>query len=72
MNPERYDLAREIRPETPRDRLVTLIKALAHPYAGADLVTWEQEALALVDQLLPLPRLTIWEWSRHRWMSKKR
>lgn len=46
--------------ERKRDRLIALIKTLAHPYAGADLVAWETEALALVEDLIPAPRW--WQW----------
>lgn len=54
--------------ETPRERLVTLVKSLAHPYAGADMTTMEYEALALIDRLIPQrPR---WSWRHRRWQPR--
>lgn len=53
--------------ETKRDRLVALIKGLAHPYAGAYLDEWETDALALVEALVPRSRPGF--WSRLWWGS---
>lgn len=50
--------------EIKRDRLIALIKGLAHPYSGAEIVVWETEALALVDVLIR-PRRGFWSWVTH-------
>ena len=54
-----------IEPETPRDRLVTLIKALGQPYAGAGLIEMRDEALSLVEQLIP--KRSRWDWLMRKW-----